>query len=396
VKTGPHREVDPLNSTRLHTVGLLFFIALCGLPIELDFRMKRTTAIVYDPFNLRHTREGHPENYRRLEKTWGLLEQDGILSQLTMAPSSMAPLESVLRVHTARYVDRLQMAAMLGGGHLDADTYLNADSYTAALLAAGGMLNVLDIVLWGRANNGFALVRPPGHHALAYVGMGFCLLANVAIAARWAQERHGVQRVLIVDFDVHHGNGTQDIFYDDPNVLFFSTHQFPFYPGTGAAEEIGEGKGRGATINVPFPAYVGDDNYLETFQRILAPAARRFQPELILLSAGFDAHWLDPLASMQLSVTGYGRLVDHLVALADELCHGRMVCVLEGGYNLDVLSHSVLTTLRVLSNDARGVSDPFGPPRTAERDVSVLLDRLQHLHHLPDPPRYFTNLHPFE
>lgn len=356
--------------------------------------MGRKTAIVYDPFNLRHTREGHPENYRRLEKTWALLNQDGILSSLMMVPSSMAPLEAVLRVHTPRYVERLQMAAMLGGGHLDADTYLNADSYTAALLAAGGLLNVVDAVLWGRADNGFALVRPPGHHALAYVGMGFCLLANIAIAARWAQDRHGVQRVLIVDFDVHHGNGTQDIFYHDPSVLFMSAHQFPYYPGTGAADEIGDEKGAGSTINVPFPAHVGDQGYLDAFDQVLAPAARRFQPELILLSAGFDAHWLDPLASMQLSVTGYSRLVDRLMALADELCHGRLVAVLEGGYNLDVLSHCVLSTLRVLGNAVRDVSDPFGPPRTGERNVSILLDRLHHLHHLPDPPAYFTNLHP--
>lgn len=345
--------------------------------------MKRTTALVYDPFNLRHTREGHPENYRRLEKSWALLNQDGILNSLLMVPSSMAPLDTVLKVHTARYVDRLQMSQMLGGGHLDADTYLNADSYNAALLAAGGLLNLVDAVLWGRANNGFALVRPPGHHALPYVGMGFCLLANVAIAARWAQERHGVSRVLIVDFDVHHGNGTQDIFWSDPSVLFFSTHQYPYYPGTGAAEEVGDEMGYGTTINVPLPAHVGDKGYLDIFRRVLAPAARRFRPQLILLSAGFDAHWLDPLASMQLSVTGYMALVEEMMALADELCHGRLVAVLEGGYNLDVLSHSVLSTLRTLSGDGRGPSDPFGPPRTDERPVGPLIERLLQIHGLP-------------
>ncbi len=348
--------------------------------------MKRTTALVYDPFNLRHTREGHPENYRRLERAWSLLSQDGIVKQMMAVPSGMAPLDAITKVHTPAYVDRLQMAQMLGGGHLDADTYLNADSYTAALLAAGGLLNVVDAVLWGKADNGMALVRPPGHHALPYVGMGFCLLANVAIAARWAQEHHGLNRVLIVDFDVHHGNGTQDIFWSDPSVLFFSTHQYPFYPGTGAADEVGDEMGYGTTINVPFPAYVGDKGYLEAFRRILAPAARRFRPQLILLSAGFDAHWLDPLASMQLSVTGYAALVEELLALADELCGGRLVSVLEGGYNLDVLSHAVLTTLRVLGGDARGVSDPFGPPSTEERDVGPLIARIRNLHGLPDLP----------
>jgi acetoin utilization deacetylase AcuC-like enzyme len=343
---------------------------------------KRTTAYVYDPFNLRHTRDGHPENYRRLEKTWSMLGEDGILESLRAIPSSMAPMDAVLSVHTPRYIERLQMAQMLGGGHLDADTYLNADSYNAAMLAVGGLLNLTDTVLWGQAENGFALIRPPGHHALPYVGMGFCLLSNASIAARWAQKQHGLQRVLIVDFDVHHGNGTQDAFYDDPSVLFFSAHQYPYYPGTGAADEVGTEAAHGTTINVPLPAYVGDAGYLDAFRRILAPAARRFKPQLILVSAGYDAHWLDPLASMQLSVTGYARLVEELMALADELCQGRLVCVLEGGYNLDVLSHSVLSTLRVLSGALAGTSDPFGPPRTEERDVSGLIQRLQSLHGL--------------
>lgn len=343
----------------------------------------KSTALVYDPFNLRHTREGHPENFRRLEKTWALLSQDGILDRLVMAPSGMAPLDAVLKVHSPRYIERLQMSQLLGGGHLDADTYLNADSYNAALLAAGGILNVVDTVLWGRVRNGFALVRPPGHHALPYVGMGFCLLANVAIAARWAQERHGINRVLIIDFDVHHGNGTQEVFYGDPSVLFFSTHQYPFYPGTGAANEMGDESGFGTTLNVPLPAAVGDDGYLDIFRRVLAPAARRFRPQFILVSAGYDAHWLDPLASMQLTVTGYGALVQEIMALADELCHGRLVCVLEGGYNLDVLSHAVLTTLRLLNGEPNPISDPFGPARTRERDINGLIERVVSLHGLP-------------
>jgi acetoin utilization deacetylase AcuC-like enzyme len=292
-------------------------------------------------------------------------------------------------------VERLRSAALLGGGHLDPDTYLNADSYQAALLAAGGLLNVVNFVLRGQADNGFALVRPPGHHALVHWGMGFCLLANVAIAARWAQDRYGVERILIVDFDVHHGNGTQEIFYKDPSILFFSTHQFPYYPGTGAAPEIGEGQGEGATINVPFPAHVGDKSYLGAFQRILAPAARAFQPELILLSAGFDAHWLDPLASMRLSISGYTQLIQELMALADELCQKRLVCVLEGGYHLQVLAHCILSALRALSGSGEGVSDPFGPPREGERDAHTLLERIRNLHHLPDPPFYSHSVSSF-
>ena len=243
-------------------------------------------------------------------------------------------------------------------------------------------------MLWRQADNGLALVRPPGHHALTHNGMGFCLLANVAIAARWAQQHHGVRRMLIVDFDVHHGNGTQDIFYQDPNVLFFSTHQFPYYPGTGAAMEMGAEAAYGTTVNVPFPPHVGDTGYLEAFQRILAPVARRFRPELILLSAGYDAHWMDPLASMGLSISGYTTLVHELMALADELCGGRLVCVLEGGYHLQVLPHAVLSTFRVLRNDPIEPSDPFGLAPGVERDVSSLFSKLKMLHGIKDSTFY--------
>ena len=348
----------------------------------------RNTAYVYDPFNLRHTLEGHPENYRRLEQTWALLQRDGILDRLMQIPSSPAPLDAVLRVHTPRYIEALQQIADGGGGQIDGDTYVNPDSYHAALLAAGGLLNLTDAVLFGQADNGFALIRPPGHHALVHRGMGFCLLNNVAIAARWAQDRHGVGRVLVVDFDVHHGNGTQDIFYEDPTVMFFSTHQFPYYPGTGAADELGVELGHGVNVNVPFPAYVGDQGYLRAFRRLLAPAVRDFRPDVIFLSAGFDAHWMDPLAGMQLSITGYAALVEELLGLADDLCHGKLICVLEGGYHLDVLAHSVLTTFRVLSGSPQGISDPFGQPPEGERNVTQLIDRLANLHGFKAPPFY--------
>ncbi|HXF61006.1 MAG TPA: histone deacetylase, partial [Caldilineaceae bacterium] len=257
-----------------------------------------------------------------------------------------------------------------------------------ALLGAGGLISVVDQVLRGQADNGLALVRPPGHHALPHWGMGFCLLANPAIAARWAQDQFGLHRILIVDIDVHHGNGTQEVFYRDPSVLFFSIHQYPFYPGTGAANETGLDKAEGSTINAPFPAAVGDEGYLAALQQILAPAARLFRPELILLSAGFDAHWMDPLAHMRLSVTGYHRLILELMALADELCHGRLVAVLEGGYHVNVLSHCVLSTLRALSGSQQGPSDPYGPAPGGERDVTALLARLKALHRIADPPFY--------
>ena len=354
----------------------------------------RRTALVYDPFNLRHTLEGHPENYRRLKSTMDLLQEEGMQDRLVSVASTAAPVAAILQVHTPAYLDRLAVISQRGGGHLDADTYVNADTYEAALRAAGGVLNAVDAVMWKQANNAFALVRPPGHHALVHNGMGFCIFANVAVAARWAQRQHGVQRVLIVDFDVHHGNGTQDIFYHDPSVLFFSTHQYPYYPGTGAATELGTESGYGTTVNVPFPPHVGDQGYLDAFQKVLAPLARRFKPELILLSAGFDAHWMDPLASMGLSITGYMALVQELMALADELCGGRLVCVLEGGYNLQVLSHAVLNTFRLLHDDARELNDPFGPAPGEQRDASSLLSRVRTLHGIRDntyfslPQRY--------
>lgn len=346
------------------------------------------TAVVYDPYNLRHTMEGHPENYRRLQSTMDLLSEDGIFDRLVKVTGVSAPLEAVLAVHSPGYIERLQRITGRGGGHLDADTYANRDSYEAALRAAGGLISLVDAVLWRQADNGFALVRPPGHHALVHNGMGFCLFANVAIAARWARRQHGLKRILIVDFDVHHGNGTQDVFYDDPDVLFFSTHQYPYYPGTGAATELGVEAAYGSTVNVPFPPHVGDSGYLEAFRSVLAPLARRFRPELILLSAGFDAHWMDPLASEGLSVTGYAALVQELAALADELCDGRLVCVLEGGYNLEVLPHSILTTFRVLADDPRGPSDPFGPAPGTERDVRSLFGRLKALHSVTDGTHY--------
>ena len=346
------------------------------------------TAIAHDPFHKRHTREGHPENYRRVEESWNLLQVDGILSKLHHVASTPAPLDAILRVHSRTYLERLEAAAFHGKSNLDADTYLTEDSYQAALLSAGGLLNVVDAVMQGTVKNGFSLSRPPGHHAMPHWGMGFCLLGNISIAARWAQDHYDVNRVLIVDFDVHHGNGTQEVFYRDPSVLFFSTHQFPFYPGTGAAQETGEGRAEGSTINVPLPTDVGDVGYQTIFEKLLLPAARLFRPELILVSAGYDAHWLDPLANMRLTVTGYTHLMGQLMALADELCQGRLVVQLEGGYHIGALSHSVLSAVRRLSHSHQGVSDPFGPAPGGERDIAPVLEKLRQLHNIPDEPHY--------
>lgn len=340
------------------------------------------TAFVYDPFNLRHTLEGHPENYRRLEGTWALLEQDGILNELIRVESKPAPYEALLTAHTPEHIRKVEGIAIKGGGRIDADTYVNEDSYQAALLSTGGLLNVLDAVMTGKADNGFALVRPPGHHAVQNRGMGFCLFSNVAIAARWAQKQYGIERVLVIDIDVHHGNGTQDVLYDDPSVLFFSIHQYPHYPGTGAALERGTPNATGSTINIPAPPFSGDEGYMHAFEQILGPAARRFDPELIILSAGFDGHWRDPLANIQLSITGYAEQVQFVMDLADELCEGKLVCALEGGYDLEVLPHCILSTLRLLSDSEAGVSDPFGPAPDEEQNMDGLIEQIREIHGL--------------
>jgi acetoin utilization deacetylase AcuC-like enzyme len=261
---------------------------------------------------------------------------------------------------------------------LDPDTYLLPVSYQVACLSAGGALAAVDAVLGKQADNALAVIRPPGHHATPNRAMGFCLFNNVALAARHAQAVYDeVERVLIVDYDVHHGNGTQDAFYEDGSVLYISTHQYPYYPGTGALQDIGSGPGRGATINMPLRAGTGNEGFKLLYERVLWPAARRFRPDLILVSAGFDAHWADPLAMLQLDLRGYAHLTRELVGMAGELCEGRVVFALEGGYALDVLSHGVLNVAyALLGRDT--VLDPVGevdmPGHPTDDLVAALLD----------------------
>jgi acetoin utilization deacetylase AcuC-like enzyme len=227
---------------------------------------------------------------------------------------------------------------------------MSAGSLEAAYLAAGGVLAGIDAIMEKRIDHVFCAVRPPGHHAEAARAMGFCLFNNIAIAARYAQKRYGIQRVLIVDWDVHHGNGTQHSFEDDSSILFFSTHQYPHYPGTGRGTERGTGSGEGFTINVPMEAGGGDEEYRSIFQKVLTPAAERFRPEFILLSAGFDAHRDDPLASMTLTESGYADLTEIVVGIAKRHAGGRVLSALEGGYNLTALAASVDAHLTALLN----------------------------------------------
>ena len=322
-----------------------------------------------------HTLSGHPEHAGRLTRIQELLQSTHLAETLTRVPTRPASREQLARVHTRAHLDHV-LEMSYRGGYLDPDTYIRDGSWDAALHAAGGMIALVEKVARGELDNGFALVRPPGHHAEANRAMGFCLFNNVAVAARAAQTEFGLQRILIVDWDVHHGNGTQHIFYDDPTVMFFSVHQYPYYPGTGAKEERGAGPGEGTTVNVPFPGGVGDEDYILVFQRLLVPLARRFRPDIILVSAGFDPHWRDPLAAMEVTLTGFARMAEILLDLARELCHGRIVFTLEGGYDLEALAYGAINTLPVLSGQKEKVRDPLGPSPMAVRRVPHLIEAL--------------------
>jgi acetoin utilization deacetylase AcuC-like enzyme len=315
--------------------------------------------LVYDPIYLEHDTGDHVENPRRLVDTLSHLKETGIKERLISLPARHASLEELEMIHAPEYISYVRGKAEKGGGWLDADTVMSPKSYEAALYAAGGVLAAVEAVMNEEVDNAFALVRPPGHHAVRDRAMGFCIFNNVAVAAVFALREFSLDRVLIADFDVHHGNGTQDAFYADPGVLYFSTHQYPFYPGTGWMDETGTGKGEGTTVNFPMTAGWGDEEYLRAFNEVLVPVARRFQPELILVSAGFDPHWADHLAMMRVTITGFVQMATILKELAAQLCQGRLVFTLEGGYNLRVVASSMKATFDVLLGNSE-IDDPLG------------------------------------
>ncbi len=340
------------------------------------------TTYVFDPIFLKHHQPGHPEGAQRLEAILEELRVTGLLEKLHQIHARPATRAEALTIHRPEHLDRIRRICLAGGGYLDPDTYTSADSYDAALMAAGGLIDLTLAVLDGRADNGFACLRPPGHHAEPGRPMGFCLLNNVAIAARAAQRQRGLERVAIVDFDVHHGNGTQAAFFTDPSVLYCSTHQYPHYPGTGRLTEIGDGAGKGSIVNLPLPADTSDDGYQKIFSEVVIPIVRRFQPQLVLVSAGYDCHWKDPLAGMGLSLTGIASISHMLVNLADDVCAGKIVFALEGGYNLDVLKTGVANTIRSLLGRA-DAADPFGPSPRRAPELSGLLEDALNIHALP-------------
>jgi acetoin utilization deacetylase AcuC-like enzyme len=287
-------------------------------------------------------------------------------------------------IHTPRHVAALRNLTARGGGRIDADTVASAGSWEAALRAVGGVVEAATRVRDGALDNAFCLVRPPGHHATPDQAMGFCLFNNVAIAAEWLLRAGLARRIVVLDYDVHHGNGTQDAFYERGDLLYISTHQFPLYPGTGHWRETGAGAGEGYTINLALPPGSGDDVYAGALVRIVEPAVRRYAPDFMLVSLGFDAFWADPLAGLRLSIGGaYTSLLGSAVALAAELCDGRVVVALEGGYNLDALAHGSEAICRLLSGEDLP-PDPLGPPPEQLRlsDVEPLLGAIAQLHHL--------------
>jgi len=341
-----------------------------------------TVGYVYDPVYLKHDTGQHVENARRLEAIISYLEQTGLKQQLSPIEPRVATTEEISLVHRKQHIEHIGEVAQRGGGWLDADTVMSTDSYDAALYAAGGLIKATEAVMDGEVGSAFALVRPPGHHATVTHAMGFCLFNNVAIAAKYALNKYGLQRIAIIDFDVHHGNGTQGAFYDDPRVLYISTHQSPFYPGTGSVREIGSGDAKGTTVNIPLPAGCGDGEYSEVFEQIIAPIVERFGPQLILVSAGYDSHWADQLALMQVSVAGFAGMVKIIKDLADKLCGGRLVFTLEGGYHLRALSFSVKATFDMLLGDTN-IEDPLGQSGSSRvPDIASLIKAVKEIHNL--------------
>jgi acetoin utilization deacetylase AcuC-like enzyme len=304
--------------------------------------------VIYDDTFLLHDHPGHPESAARLRAITEHLAEDPVLRGLPASPAPDADPALLRSVHTDRHILGVERAAQSGGGWLDGDTYCTARSYDVALRAAGAAMRATELVMTGAARSAFGLVRPPGHHATPDHAMGFCLFNNAAVAARSAQRIHGAGRVAVVDIDVHHGNGTQDVFYDDPSVLYCSLHQWPLYPGTGLQSETGTSHAAGTTVNVPLPPGTDGESWLSAFESRVVPALREHRPELIVVSAGYDAHEADPLAELRLSTDTYAQVAARLAALAGEMCDGRMVWVLEGGYDLSALAASVGTTLQTL------------------------------------------------
>jgi acetoin utilization deacetylase AcuC-like enzyme len=338
-------------------------------------------ALILHPECLAHDTGQHPENADRLNAIWDALQVAPLPAHVEWLSPAPADLAQIRLVHPQSHVDFIHRLAAGGGGMIGLDTVVSARSFEAARLAAGGAIQAALVAVDRPGTYPFALVRPPGHHATPTEAMGFCLFNNIAIAAKVALAERRLARVAIVDFDVHHGNGTQAVFREDGRVFFCSLHQFPLYPGTGRAEEMGVGPGHGKILNLPLPPESGNAVYRAAFEQVVEPALRRFQPELILVSAGFDAHWADPLADMRVTTAGFVEMVRRLQTVASEISGNRLALVLEGGYDLTALSSSVVAVVQTLLGDTP--RDVLGPPPMGEiPSAKSVIDRVSRLHGL--------------
>ena len=319
-------------------------------------------AALWYPSGLKVQPGEHAENAETKRRMRNLMDVAGMLDTLVDVKPRAATEEEILRVHTREYVDKIKALSAERGGDAGEATPFGRGGYDIACLSAGGVMTMVDAVVEGKVDNGYALVRPPGHHAEPDIGKGFCIFGNVGVALHHARHVHGIERAAVVDWDVHHGNGTQRIFYEDPNVLTISIHQDNWYPvDSGHLHQTGEGRGKGANINVPLPPGSGRDAYVGTFERVVAPALRRFKPQLIVIASGFDGSIYDPLGRMMVTTTTYRTLTQIMLGLADELCGGRLVLSHEGGYSAAYVPYCGLAVMEELSGTKSRIDDPFAP-----------------------------------
>lgn len=340
--------------------------------------MSRKTGIVKDKRYLKHSAGvAHPESPERLAAIYEMLNNPSMTWKFTEIEPREATHKEIETIHSPSYVEFIASTAGQRSVYLDPDTATSPESYEIARLAVGGVCNAIDSVIDDTVNNAFALVRPPGHHAEADRAAGFCIFNNIAIGAMHAILKHGLKRILIVDWDLHHGNGTQHSFYSDSRILYFSTHQYPYYPGTGNLQEVGQGKGEGYTINVPLSGGAGDASFVKIFRKILQPVALEFKPELVLLSAGFDTYFQDPLGSMRVTPEGFAALTRILLTIADACCRGRLVAVLEGGYHVLGLTKSVKAVLEEMLDETHCSKEKFSSwEREADEDINQIIKKV--------------------
>lgn len=366
--------------TALSTLGIASQLIGCSHQRRPN---QNTTGVVIDPLFYLHDHIENPENAKRLTAIDHELNRQNLWSQLTPVAGRFATNQELRLAHLQGYIDEIEILSDSGDDYYNAysqDTYINEHTFNAAKMAVGSAINLNLAVYDRQLDNGFALLRPPGHHALENKAMGFCIFNSDVIAARALQRYRGVKRVAIIDFDVHHGNGTQDLTANDPSIMAISIHQHPFWPLTGAAEFTGAGEAVGTTVNLPFGKGAGNAAYLNAYDQIIHQKLVDFQPEHIIVFAGYDAHWNDPLAGHRMSVLGFNQFVEKCLASAKTLCNGRISFSLGGGYNLEPLAKSVAGTFHTLLNNSEKTLDTLGESPKEEVDYSEQLERLRQFH----------------